>query len=489
MAMTEARTLTEIHIATYSIERFRDLLGDGFAEVEEAARHGREAFKGRAVWHVNSTARGGGVVELLTSLLAYTRGAGVDARWLVIEGNPDFFRLTKLIHNNLHGWAGDGVVGDGPAHELYQSTLAPCAEELQRRVAAGDIVYCHDPQTAGLVQPMVDAGAIVVWRCHVGVDRPNDAVRAAWRFLLPYVTPAHSCVFSRREFVWEGLASEQVWIVPPSIDVFSPKNQELAPDVVDGILAATGLAPSDAATAPPVYTRGDGSPARVDRRSEIDQDGPIDPRAHLISQVSRWDRLKDPAGVITGYAEHAGELDADLLLAGPSVAAVSDDPEGADVLASVRELRASLPPEVRERVHLACLPMDNVEENAAIVNAIQRRSTIVVQKSLAEGFGLTVAEAMWKGKPVVAGRAGGIQDQIVDGVTGILLADPSDLDGFAAACAGLLDDPARAAEIGVAAREWVISHFLGSRHLIQYMRLLEGLISHGAPTGSEPQDG
>ena len=487
--MTTARTLTEIPVATYSLERFRGLLGDGFAEVEEAATHARDTFTGRVVWHVNSTARGGGVVELLTSLLAYTRGAGVDARWLVIEGNPEFFRLTKLIHNNLHGWAGDGEVGDGPARELYQSTLAPCAGDLRRRVAPGDVVYCHDPQTAGLVKPMVDAGAIVVWRCHVGVDQPNDAVRAAWRFLLPYVTAAHSCVFSRREFVWEGLGSEQVWIVPPSIDVFSPKNQELTPDVAEAILAATGLAPAEGPDARPVYVRGDGSPARVDRRSELDQDGPIAPGARLISQVSRWDRLKDPAGVITGYADHAGELDADLLLAGPSVAAVSDDPEGAEVLAAVRELRESLAPEVRKRVHLACLPMDDVEENAAIVNAIQRRSTIVVQKSLAEGFGLTVAEAMWKGKPMVASRAGGIQDQIVDGVTGVLLADPADLDGFASACAGLLDNPARAAEIGVAAREWVISHFLGVRHLIQYMRLLEGLISHGGPTGSEPQGG
>ena len=146
------------------------------------------------------------------------------------------------------------------------------------------------------------------------------------------------------------------------------------------------------------------------------------------------------------------------------------------MLADVRELRAGLDPAVRERVHLACLPMDDVEENAAIVNAIQRRSTIVVQKSLAEGFGLTVAEAMWKAKPMVASRAGGIQDQIVDGVTGILLADPTDLDSFAAACAGLLADPDRAAEIGVAAREWVISHFLGPRHLIHYMRLLAELL-------------
>lgn len=469
--------LTEVPVRTFSVEPFREVLGAGFAEVEEAASSAAEMFAGRAVWHVNSTARGGGVAELLQSLLAYARGTGVDARWAVISGTPEFFALTKRIHNNLHGWAGDGVVGDGDAHRLYNETLAPNAVELCNRIAPGDVVFCHDPQTAGLVKPLREAGAIVVWRCHVGVDEPDDTVRAAWRFLRPYVAPANAFVFSRREFVWEDIPADRVWIVPPSIDIFSPKNQELSDDVVGAIFARTGLGERGSGAAAPMFVRGDYSPGRVEHRAEVDQDRPVPASAALISQVSRWDRLKDPVGVVTAFADHAGELDADLLLAGPSVAAVSDDPEGAQVLEHVRELRAGLDPEVRERVHLACVPMDDVEENAAIVNAIQRRSTIVVQKSLAEGFGLTVAEAMWKSRPVVASRAGGIQDQIVDGVTGILLSDPRDLDGFAAACAGLLRDPSRAAEIGTAAREWVISHFLGSRHLLQYLRALTGLLA------------
>ncbi len=472
-----AKALTEVPVGVYSYERFRDLLGDGYTEIEEAAASGRELLAGRVVWHVNSTARGGGVVELLQSLLAYARGTGVDARWVVIEGNTEFFRLTKRIHNNLHGWAGDGTVSDGAARELYEATLAPSAAELAELVSPGDIVFCHDPQTAGLVGSLAEAGAIVVWRCHVGVDQPNDTVRSAWRFLTPYITQANAFVFSRLEFAWEGLPPERIRVIPPSIDVFSPKNQELGPDVVAAILEVTGLAPSGSGPATPSFARGDGSPARVVRASEIDQDVPIDPAVALISQVSRWDRLKDPAGIVEAFATHADELDAELLLAGPSVAAVSDDPEGAEVLATVRELRQGLAPEVRARVHLACLPMDDVEENAAIVNAVQRRSTIVVQKSLAEGFGLTVAEAMWKARPMVASRAGGIQDQIIDGVTGLLLADPTDLDAFAAACGWLLADPDRAAQIGVAAREWVISHFLGSRHLIQYLKLSQELLA------------
>jgi trehalose synthase len=165
-----------------------------------------------------------------------------------------------------------------------------------------------------------------------------------------------------------------------------------------------------------------------------------------------------------------------LLLAGPEVEAVSDDPEGAVIFSRVRELWEGLPEEARSRIHLASLPMYDVEENAAIVNAIQRRADIVVQKSLAEGFGLTVAEAMWKSRPVVASRCGGIQDQIADGHLGLLIDDPSDLAAFAEACDWLLEHPAEASEMGSAAKAWVIEHFLGSKHLLRYLELLERLI-------------
>ena len=205
-----------------------------------------------------------------------------------------------------------------------------------------------------------------------------------------------------------------------------PRTRSLTTETVEAILARAGLGPaSDGAAA--TFERFDGSPGRVDRAAEIDQHAPIPGNAPLVVQVSRWDALKDPTGVLQGFAEHTEHDAAHLLLAGPSVAAVSDDPEGAEVLADVRRMRAGLPSAIRERVHLACLPMEDVEENAAIVNAIQRRAQVVVQKSLAEGFGLTVAEAMWKARPMVASRAGGIQDQIVDGETGVLLDDPRDL--------------------------------------------------------------
>jgi len=468
--------ITQVPVATLRPERFRALLGDSWAEVEAGIARASELFAGRAVWHVNSTARGGGVAELLQSLLAYTRGAGVDARRAVITAGPEFFAATKRIHNRLHGSEGDGGDLGGHEREVYERSLELAAEELARLVRPGDIVYCHDPQTAGLVAPMVEAGTTVVWRCHVGIDLPNETARQTWEFLRPYVRPAHAYVFSRREHVWSGLAEDRVWIVAPSIDAFSPKNQELSAEAVEAILARAGLGPARDGVAA-TFERFDGSPGRVDREAEVDQEAAVPADAPLVAQVSRWDRLKDPTGVLEGFAEHTGNEAAHLLLVGPSVAAVSDDPEGAEVLAEVRGMRDRLPAALRERVHLACLPMDDVEENAAIVNAIQRRAEVVVQKSLAEGFGLTVAEAMWKARPVVASRAGGIQDQIVDGVTGVLLDDPRDLARFGAACDLLLADPERSAAIGAAAREWVIERFLGPRHLIQYLRLLDGLIS------------
>jgi trehalose synthase len=467
--------LTHVRVGPLRPERFRDVLGDAYAELDEAIRRGRELFAGRVVWHVNSTAQGGGVAELLQSLLAYARGAGVDARWAVIGGNPAFFGVTKRLHNHLHGSPGDGGPLGEREREIYQEALAANAEELAGLVRTGDVVFAHDPQTAGLIAPLREAGARVVWRCHVGVDEPSDVARAAWRFLQPYLTSADAFVFSRREFIWDELHQERIWIVPPSINAFSPKNQELGPETVRAILHVAGLG-TDGSDHLPGFERMDGSPGRVQRQVGLDEEGTVPADVPLVTQVSRWDRLKDPVGVLRGFVEHCDVPDAHLVLAGPSVEAVSDDPEGAEVLEEARAERAALPDDARRRVHLACVPMDDPEENAAIVNALQRRSDVVVQKSLAEGFGLTVVEAMWKGRPVVASRRGGIQDQIVHGESGLLVDDPSDLAAFGAAVRSVLVDPQLAGRLGRAARERAREHFLGSRHLIQYLRLLDELI-------------
>ena len=468
-------SLTEVPVPATSPEAFEEILGPDFASLAEAVETAERLLTGRVIWHINSTARGGGVAEMLASLLAYARGAGADVRWLTISGDPEFFRITKRLHNRLHEADGDGGPLGERERRVYEGALLESAEELVGLVRPGDIVYIHDPQPAGLIPHVKTREINVVWRCHVGADHPGKLAETAWHFLRPYVEDADAYVFSRREFVWRNLDDKRLWIVPPSIDVFSPKNQDLDPGVVRSIIATIGLTRGDDGAA--VFKRHDGSAGRVDRPAEIDQDAPLPMDAPLVAQVSRWDRLKDPLGVLKAFAEHVGSREAHLALVGPSTAAVADDPEGAEVIDEVRAARNDLPAEIRERVHLVSLPMDDVEENAAMVNAIQRRADVIVQKSLAEGFGLTIAEGMWKAKPVVASAVGGIQDQVVDGESGLLFDDPADLRACGEAIGSLLADPARAAKMGEAARERVRKQFLGSRHLVQYMQLIGEMLA------------
>ena len=467
--------LSRVPTAAASPERLRPLVGERYPELVEGIGRAREVIGDRVVWQVNSTAIGGGVAELLTGLLPYARGAGIDARWLVIDGSAEFFRLTKRIHNMLHGAPGDGDGLSAADRTLYRDVLRAHGHELAELVCPGDIVMLHDPQTAGLNAAVRSAGARTIWRCHVGVDAPNDHARAAWDFLRPEIEAAEALVFSMAQFVWEGLEGRRLRVIPPSIEALSPKNQELDPGAIEAILVAAGLS-SGPARGIAAFTRRDGTPSRVDRRARAWQDRPLRPRDPLVTQVSRWDRLKDPAGVLTAFARHTRrDPGGHLLLAGPDTAAVADDPEGAEVLAEITAMRDSLPDEVRRRVHLAALPMDDPEENAAIVNAIQRRSSVVAQKSLAEGFGLTVAEAMWKGAAVIASRLGGIKDQVIDGETGILV-EPTDLEAFGDAVDRLLADHRYATELGTRARERVRSNYLADRHLLQYLELIAELL-------------
>ena len=206
-------------------ERFRGVLPPGrFEEFLRGAEEARTLLAGRTVWNVNSTARGGGVVELLRPLIGYARG--VDARWVVIDGSPAFYDVTKRIHNRLHGFDGDGGPLDGQARRIYEDTLAENAAAFAPRVRPGDVVILHDPQSAGMAPALRPVTAALIWRCHVGVDEPNDLVRETWSFLQPYVRRADVCVFSRDAFVWEGLHPDRVAIITPTIDVFTPKNED-----------------------------------------------------------------------------------------------------------------------------------------------------------------------------------------------------------------------------------------------------------------------
>jgi trehalose synthase len=427
---------------------------------------------------LNSTAAGGGVAEMLRSLLAYTRGAGVNVRWMVMSGTPEFFRVTKRLHNHLHGSPGDGGALGEQERSVYEAVCNANAEQIAAVVRPTDIVLAHDPQTAGMVPRLKETGAHVVWRSHIGAEHPNELVDAAWHFLEGSLGAADACIFSRRAYVPDWANALRTEIIQPSIDVFSPKNQDLEERATRAILTHVGLVVDSPGDDAPVYMHQDGTPGRVDRLCEVLSTGPPpsydDP---LVVQVSRWDRLKDPMGVMMGFADHvAAGTSAHLVLAGPSVHSVADDPEGAEVLDEVEEAWRQLPQARRSRIHLACLPMADIEENAAIVNALQRHATVIVQKSIMEGFGLTVAEAMWKSRPIVASAVGGILDQIEDGVTGLLLEDPHDLDAFGEKTLSLLRDPETARRLGEHARELVRRRFMATRHSLQYIKLFGSIL-------------
>ncbi|HWF14896.1 MAG TPA: glycosyltransferase [Acidimicrobiales bacterium] len=456
---------------------FEAILDDGpWRGFDRALRRGAAMMEGRTLVHVNSTMTGGGVAELLGSVLGYLVGADIRSRWLVLEGTEEFFVLTKRIHHLLHGKEGDG--GElGPAEaSLYRSVLAAELIPLTEEIKPGDVVVLHDPQVVGLAPDLRDLGATVIWNCHVGADVVNEQCRLAWDFLLPAARRAHAQVFSRTQYKWDGLETRSAVVIPPCIDAFSPKNQAMEPDQIDGILAATGLT-GQPGTGQAIFTRVNGSPGRVCRTTRVIEEQQLPADAPVVTQVSRWDPLKDHAGVARSFAEAVPlQLGAHLVLAGPSPEAVIDDPEGSTTLDELRECIASLPEPARSRVHVACLPMEDIEENAAVVNALQRRSDVVVQKSVAEGFGLTVAEAMWKGRPIVANAVGGIRDQISDGVSGVLVDDPEDSWAFGAAMSQLLLDRNAAAALGTAARASVKDNFLAPNYLCRYLELVERII-------------
>ena len=437
--------LAAVELGRRPFARIRpDLAPGAWPRLEQACEEARGLLDGRTVWSINSTALGGGVAEMQRTLLPYWRAAGLDARWLVMNGPRDFFRFTKRLHNLLHG---RGLPRPGPSDRaLFEQIGRATAAEAAALVAPGDVVVLQDPQTAALVSPLRRAGASVVWRCHVGADTMSPPVEAAWSFLLPYVEEADAFVFTRRAFVPEGLPAERVSLLSPAIDPRSEKNRPLVPGAARVLLDRWNLAP-------------------------------VGPEDRLIVALGRWDRLKDPIGILHAFADHVDDPRAFLVLAGPAVGVVADDPEAAHVLTDVNLAWRSLPPPRRERVQVAALPMADLEENALVVNALQREAAVIVKKSLHEGFGLGVTEGMWKAKPVVATRVGGHRDQIEHGRSGLLVDDPADLRAFAAAIDELLADPLLGLELGAAGRERVRARYLADRHFVSWIDVLRRLLA------------
>ena len=470
------------YVPTHEPERLNAMIPSDelTRELGRASKRVAALLKGRAVWCVSATAFSGGIAELISSYAAYARGGGMDIRWEVLDADDDFFALARRLNDNLNGELDSGPYDDAD-HERYEAALEATGASLAARIAPGDMVILHGVHTAGLVEAAQDAGAVVVWRCHVGRDEPNELARRAWNFLTPYVKGADLFVFSRSDFVWDALDRDRALVVTPTLNPLSPKNQQLNPSVVAAVLEVTGIQANGRSSHDARFVRLDGTPYRVDHVAQTVQDEPIPREAKLIVQVSHWSRLKDPTGVITIFAEHvAAHTGAHLVIAGPPPEATIDEPNAPAVFAEACARRDALPDEIRRRVHLVCIPADDPEEAAAIVNALQRRAAVVLQKSRGEGFGMTVLEAMWKGVPVVCTRVGGLQEQVVDGVTGFLI-EPGDHPAGGAAILRLLNDLELQQRMGAAAHERVRVHFLLPLGALQWATVVERALAGDRP--------
>ncbi len=401
--MTEHAVSTRIPLDEYAA-----LLGEG--EIEDL-RALAKPLRGRRVEMINSTAVGGGVAEILTRLLPLADELELNIQWHVMTGGEDFFEVTKSFHNALHGAPYQPTTRDFEIYLSYNET------NISRLPLDSEFVVIHDPQPAALIEARKRNHNYWAWRCHIDLSHPNEAV---WDFLAPFVAKYDGSMFSSPEFA-RRLPIPQ-YLFYPAIDPLSDKNRELSGDFIDSVLAK--------------YK--------------------VDPQRTILTQISRFDRLKDPVGVIRAYRIVKRYFDCQLVLAGGGA---PDDPEGAVVLKEVMH-EAESDPDIKVLDLPAFAPLE--------VNALQRASTIVIQKSLREGFGLTVSEALWKKKPVVASAVGGIPTQVIHKQTGLLA---HSVEGTAYQIRFLLSHPDIAAKLGEAGHQHVKENFLITEKLKRYLTM------------------
>lgn len=388
---------------------YQEIVG---ADVIEELRVVASRVEGRVLQNINSTAVGGGVAEILTRMIPLLKELGVAATWDVMKGDEAFFDVTKAIHNALHGTA------ERITDEMIECYRRTTAANLRQMELSDGVILVHDPQPAGLIARKPDVGRAWVWRCHIDVSTPD---RRTWQFLAPMIEQYDACIFSMPDFA-QSIGSPQ-YMVAPSIDPLSDKNRDLDERYVQSVLEK--------------YS--------------------IDPGRPILTQISRFDRLKDPVGVIAAYQMVKKRHNCQLVLAGGGA---SDDPEGAEVLREVAEAAES-----DSDIHVISLPPYSDLE----INALVRGSTIIFQKSIKEGFSLTVSEALWKRKPVIGGAVGGIKLQVINGITGYLVHSP---EGAARRAAELLGDPALRERMGENGHSHVKQNFLLTRHVKDYMLIM-----------------
>jgi len=393
---------------------------DGYAAIvgEAVIDHLRQLaapLKGMRVVHVNSTREGGGVAEILSWLVPFKQELGLEVSWEVITGEAGFYQCTKSFHNGLQG---SPVAIPPVLLRAYEQTNADNAERLRTVLEEADFVFIHDPQPAPLLRLCPNRKGKWIWRCHIDLSRPY---RVVWKYLREFVAGYDASIWSLADFVQP--LPHPLYLIAPSIDPLSQKNRELYPGEVEAIFDRYGL----------------------------------DPGLPLITQVSRFDRFKDPLGVIEAYRLVRTFTPVQLVLAGGGA---TDDPEGEEVLREVRAAAGDDPD-----IHILLLPPDAHRE----INALQRASTICLQKSIKEGFGLTVTEALWKGKAVIGGDTGGIRLQVINHHTGFLVSTP---EGAALRIRYLLKNRRHLEAMGRKARALVLDNFLVTRHLREYLTLM-----------------
>ena len=481
----EGVTLDETQSIVHLSEAVRGLRAEARALVPR--------LKGRTVWMVNSTARGGGVAEMLPRMVTILRELGVSVEWAVIgSSEPRFFSLTKRIHNLIH----DAGEADLTAEDrtLYDAVSRENADSLAERVAPGDLLVVHDPQPLGagcLLRRELNVRAI--FRSHIGLDEHTKRTRAAWEFLQPYTTCYDYTVFSAPEYIPDFLAG-RAGVIRPGIDPISDKNRELRVNRLVGILCNSRLAIGQHPVVRPEFTQTATRLAPDGRFLPADHSGGIGLLFRpIVTQISRWDRLKGFKPLLDAFVllkeraqrEHARDGAhqrrlqlARLVLAGPDPAAVADDPEATEVLGELVETYVGLPRSFQEDIALVSLPMGIRKDNELIVNALQRCSSIVVQNSLREGFGLTVTEAMWKRAAVLGSRACGIRQQIRDGVDGWLLDDPEDSKEIADRIDKLLANTSGRVRLGESAQRRAHDEFLVFTQVRYWLTALVQSVDH-----------
>jgi len=401
------------------LERYAEVAGP---DVIEHLRQLAALLKGMKVIHVNSTRKGGGVAEILQKLVPLMQELGIDAKWEIITGKEEFFKCTKSMHNALQG---NPINIPEPWFRIYEKTNEENAERLCSELENADMVFIHDPQPAPLLKFCQNRKGKWIWRCHIDISRPY---RPVWKYFKNFVTDYDASIFSIADFAQP--LPHPLYIIPPSIDPLSEKNIELEKEEVFSVYKKFG----------------------------------IDPELPVIVQISRFDRFKDPLGVIQAYRLTKKFIPhLQLVLAGGGA---TDDPEGEMVLSEVQAAAADDP-----NIHVLSLP----PESDRVINALQRGADIVLQKSIREGFGLTVTEAMWKGKPVIGGNTGGIRLQVINHHTGFLVDTP---EGAALRIRYLLRHRDQLYTMGEKAKEFVRENFLITRHLRDYLTLMVA-ISYG----------